>query len=280
MGLLHKSPAGFGCHAIVADGHPSLERIRISVLRLAPGDYYTGDTGPWESALVLQAGEATIAVESHGIAHHCQRQNVFAGPSSTVYVAPEQSWEVRARGNGPLELVICSTPGKPGAASQVITPDQLKIRHVGQGNWYRKIYDVMDASFPAHTMVLGETYNPPGYWSSAPPHKHEVDDPPHESDHEEAYLFRLNPARGFGLQRVYTDDRSLDEAYAVEDGDVVAIPRGYHPVAAAPGYQLYYLWVLAGNQRVLAPRDDPDHAWLKESEAVITAVGKLEAPGM
>ncbi len=279
MSLLHKAAAGLGYHAMVADGHPSLERIRIAVLRLAPGESYAGETGPWESALVLQAGEGTIAVESHGIDHHCQRQSVFSGPSSTVFVAPEQSWEVRAQGHATLELVICSTPGKPGMASQVITADQLKLRKVGQGNWYRTIYDIIDAPFPAHSMVLGETYNPPGFWSSAPPHKHEVDDPPHESFHEEAYLFRLNPPRGFGMQRVYTDDRALDAAYAVEDGDVVAIPRGYHPVAAAPGYQLYYLWVLAGNQRVLAPRDDPDHAWLKESEAVITAVGGLVTPG-
>ena len=279
MNLLHKAPAGPGHHAVIADGHPSLDRIRIAVLRLAPGESYAGETGTWESALVLQAGEGTIAVESHGIAHHCQRQNVFSGPSSTVFVAPEQSWEVRAQGHSTLELVICSTPGKPGMASQVITADQLKLRKVGQGNWYRTIYDIIDAPFPAHTMVLGETYNPPGFWSSAPPHKHEVDDPPHESFHEEAYLFRLNPPRGFGMQRVYTDDRALDEAYAVEDGDVVAIPRGYHPVAAAPGYQLYYLWALAGNQRVLSPRDDPAHAWLKESEAVITAVGSLGTPG-
>ncbi len=279
MGLLHKASRGLGYHPVVADGDPSLARIRIAVLRLAPGENYLGETGAWETALVLQSGEGTITVESHGIAHRCQRQNVFAGPSSTVFVTPEQAWEARAEGHSPMELVICSTPGKAGTASQVITADQLKVRKVGQGNWYRTIYDIIDAPFPAHTMVLGETYNPPGFWSSAPPHKHEVDDPPHESEHEEAYLFRLNPGRGFGMQRVYTDDRSLDEAYAVEDGDVVAIPRGYHPVVAAPGYQLYYLWVLAGNQRVLAPRDDPNHAWLKESEAVISAVGSLGTPG-
>jgi 5-deoxy-glucuronate isomerase len=279
MNLHHKSPSGLGYHAVVADGHPSLNRIRIGVLRLAPGESYVGETGEWETALVLQAGEGTIVVESHGIAHECKRQNVFAGPSSTVFVAPGQQWEVRAQGSATLELVVCSTPGKEGTSSHVITPDQLKIRHVGLGNWYRKICDIIDAPFPAHTMVLGETYNPPGYWSSAPPHKHEVDDPPHESDHEEAYLFRISPSRGFGMQRVYTDDRSLDEAYTVEDGDVVAIPRGYHPVVAGPGYQLYYLWILAGNQRVLAPRDDPNHAWLKESEPVIAAVGSLDTPG-
>ena len=278
MNLLHKAPTGLGHHAVVADGHPSLDRIRIAVLRLAPGEAYAGETGAWESALVLQAGAGTIAVESHGIAHRCARQNVFAGPSSTVFVAPEQTWEVRADGNSALELIICSTPGKAGMNSQVITADQLKLRKVGKGNWYRTIYDIIDAPFPAHTMVLGETYNPPGFWSSAPPHKHEVDDPPHESEHEEAYLFRISPSRGFGMQRVYTDDGSLNESYTVEDGDVVAIPRGYHPVVAGPGYQLYYLWILAGNQRVLAPRDDPNHAWLKDSEAVITAVGGMGLP--
>jgi len=157
----------------------------------------------------------------------------------------------------------------------VIGPDQVKVRHVGRGNWRRTIYDIVDAAFPAQSMILGETFNPPGFWSSAPPHKHEVDDLPHESAHEEVYLFRLDPPRGFGMQRVYTDDRSLDVAYAVEDGDAVAIPRGYHPVVAGPGYRLYYLWVLAGHQRVLAPRDDPVHAWLKESEAVIDAIGRL-----
>ncbi len=278
MNLLHKAPTGLGHHAVVADGHPSLDRIRIAVLRLAPGEAYTGETGMWESALVLQAGAGTIAVESHGIAHRCARQNVFAGPSSTVFVAPEQTWEVRADGNSALELIICSTPGKAGMNSQVITADQHKLRKVGKGNWYRTIYDIIDAPFPAHTMVLGETFNPPGFWSSAPPHKHEVDDPPHESEHEEAYLFRISPSRGFGMQRVYTDDGSLNESYTVVDGDVVAIPRGYHPVVAGPGYQLYYLWILAGNQRVLAPRDDPNHAWLKDSEAVITAVGGMGTP--
>ena len=278
MNLLHKAPTGLGHHAVVADGHPSLNRIRIAVLRLGPGEAYTGETGMWESALVLQEGTGTIAVEAHGIAHRCSRQNVFAGPSSTVFVAPEQRWEVRAEGNSTLELIICSTPGKAGMNSQVITADQLKLRKVGKGNWYRTIYDIIDAPFPANTMVLGETYNPPGFWSSAPPHKHEVDDPPHESEHEEAYLFRLKPAGGFGMQRVYTDDGSLNESYTVEDGDVVAIPRGYHPVVAGPGYQLYYLWILAGNQRVLAPRDDPNHAWLKDSEAVIAAVGGLGTP--
>jgi 5-deoxy-glucuronate isomerase len=81
---------------------------------------------------------------------------------------------------------------------------------------------------------------------------------------EEIYYFRCNPAQGFGMQRVYTDDRSLDEACVVEDGDTMLLPAGYHPVVAAPGYQLYYLWMLAGpNDRRMRPNDDPAHAWVK-----------------
>jgi len=89
---------------------------------------------------------------------------------------------------------------------------------------------------------------------------------PDEVKQEEIYYFRVDPPQGFGFQRIYTSDGSLDEAYVVRDGDTVIIPRGYHPVAAAPGYSLYYLWMIAGTQRIMRPRDDPAHAWVKQSE--------------
>jgi len=79
------------------------------------------------------------------------------------------------------------------------------------------------------------------------------------------YYFKVDPPQGFGFQRVYTDDRSLDEAYVIENDTFVMIPRGYHPVSAAPGYRIYYLWVLAGGSLEMAPRDDPDHQWVLEA---------------
>ena len=93
-----------------------------------------------------------------------------------------------------------------------------------------------------------------------------ADNLPVESSLEETYYHRLNPAQGFAFQRVYTDDRSLDEAIQVRDGDVVLVPRGYHPVAAAPGYDLYYLNVMAGPTRLWAVGNDPDHEWTLVSE--------------
>jgi 5-deoxy-glucuronate isomerase len=107
-----------------------------------------------------------------------------------------------------------------------------------------------------------EVVTPGGNWSSYPPHKHDRDDPPEESLLEETYYHRLRPAQGFAFQRVYSDDGSLDETMAVADGDVVLVPRGYHPVGAAHGYDLYYLNVMAGPRRVWRFRNDPAHAWI------------------
>jgi len=91
-----------------------------------------------------------------------------------------------------------------------------------------------------------------------------IDNPPEESKLEEVYFFKFSKPSGFGFQRIYTDDRNIDEAFSIEENDTVIIPKGYHPVAAAPGYSLYYLWILAGEGRKLIPNDDPDHKWILE----------------
>jgi 5-deoxy-glucuronate isomerase len=107
-----------------------------------------------------------------------------------------------------------------------------------------------------------EVITPAGHSSSYPPHKHDDEQPPLETQLEETYYHRLNPPQGFAFQRVYTDDRSLDEAMAVEDHDVVMVPRGYHPVVAPHGYDLYYLNVMAGPHRHWVFRNDPAHEWM------------------
>ena len=90
---------------------------------------------------------------------------------------------------------------------------------------------------------------------------------------EEVYFFKIKPQQGFGIQRIYSDDRSIDSTYLLQDNDTVAIPEGYHPVVAAPGYRLYYLWILAGEKRILKMRDDPQHTWLKNAEPVLAELG-------
>lgn len=117
-----------------------------------------------------------------------------------------------------------------------------------------------DAS--AYSLLVVEVITPGGHTSSYPPHKHDQDNLPNESFLEETYYHRLNPPQGFGFQRVYTDDRSLDEAMVLEDGDVTLVPKGYHPCAATHGYDLYYLNVMAGPKRVWKFYNAPEHEWL------------------
>lgn len=101
-----------------------------------------------------------------------------------------------------------------------------------------------------------------GNWSNYPPHRHDTDDMPAQSSLEETYYHRLNPSQGFAFQRVYTDDRSLDETMSVEDDDVVMVPKGYHPVGTPHGYDHYYLNVMAGPVREWRFHNDPDHEWI------------------
>ncbi len=131
----------------------------------------------------------------------------------------------------------------------------------GSGRTERTIYNILMEDRSAESLLVTEVFTPGGNWSSYPPHKHDTDDLPHESYLEETYYHRTAHPEGFAVQLVYTDDRSLDEALQVRDGDVVLVPRGYHPVAAGPGYDLYYLNVMAGPHRRWLVTTDPHHRW-------------------
>lgn len=90
---------------------------------------------------------------------------------------------------------------------------------------------------------------------------------PAESDLEEIYYYRINPADGFGLQRLYTADGSFDHAWVIKDGDLLLVPEGYHAFAIAHGYTGYYLNILAGAEtvRTMQPADDPAYAWVRST---------------
>jgi 5-deoxy-glucuronate isomerase len=124
------------------------------------------------------------------------------------------------------------------------------------------VTDILPESDAANALLVVEVITPNGHTSSYPPHKHDRDDLPRESRLEETYYHRLYPPQGFAFQRVYTDDRSLDEAIAVEDGEVVLVPKGYHPVATVHGYDSYYLNVMAGPHRIWKFHNAPEHEWL------------------
>jgi 5-deoxy-glucuronate isomerase len=123
--------------------------------------------------------------------------------------------------------------------------------------------------------MVGETFNRPGGWTSYPPHKHDTVNPPHEMPYEEIYFYLFKPKAGGAIQRVYDAperEEALDVTLLLHDGDAGLIPHGYHPVAGAPGYQMYYLWVMcgeAGHRTYGQTTVDPDHRWLLPVEPLL-----------
>jgi 5-deoxy-glucuronate isomerase len=144
----------------------------------------------------------------------------------------------------------------------MIEPSAMNRYTRGQGLNSRQVCDILPESAPAEHLLVVEVTTPSGHSSSYPPHKHDCDNAPAESALEETYYHRLNPSQGFAFQRVYTDDRSIDESMAVEDNDVFIVPRGYHPVVVPYGYDSYYLNVMAGPQRNWYFKNDPMHEWM------------------
>ena len=183
-----------------------------------------------------------------------------AASAYSVYVPYQDSIEIVA--NSDIEIALCSAPGGGNFETRLISPQDIDYQLRGESTNTRHIYNILPENHPAHSLLVVEVKTPAGNWSSYPPHKHDSDNIPTESYLEETYYHRLNPEQGFAFQRVYTDSRDIDETMAVENHDVVMVPRGYHPVGAPHGYDLYYLNVMAGPSRAWHFNNDKDHEWI------------------
>ena len=247
--------------------------VGFRALRLAKGDIEVVDTGARELCVVVLSGSVDITVDGKTYSDLGTRNSVFDAISpAALYVPAHKTVAISARRDA--EVALCSAPAGDAAGSaarqlRVIDPATMKRSVRGSGANTRYICDILPHDDPtaAHLLVV-EVITPAGHSSSYPPHKHDLETPPVETQLEETYYHRLNPAQGFAFQRVYTDDRTLDEACAVEDHDVVLVPRGYHPVVAPHGYELYYLNVMAGPKRLWVFRNDPAHEWMLQPGAL------------
>ncbi len=236
--------------------------IDFRVLRLAVGQHESGQTGGDEVALVVITGTVSITSSAGAWDRVGERADPFSGPPTAVYLPPDTSYEIRAESSA--EIAICAAPARAVLPARriVCTAESAYVR--GEGHAQRRIHNIMMGEDEASSLFLTEVVTFPGNWSSYPPHKHDEDDPPRESQLEEVYYYRAQPAAGFAFQRVYTKDGELDETVTAHDCDAVLVPRGFHVCAAAAGYWIYYLNVLAGPKHVYHMTFDPAHAWIKE----------------
>lgn len=235
--------------------------VGFELHRLIPGETVSAETASREVCLVFVSGKGTVEADGRNLGLVGERMSPFEGKPWSVYVPQGANWQVWAETE--VVLAVCSAPGLGGGLPvRVIGPDELGQETRGKGTNTRYVTNILPEGQPADSLLVVEVITPGGHTSSYPPHKHDQDNLPAESYLEETYYHRLNPPQGFAFQRVYTDDRSLDEAIAVEDGDVVLVPKGYHPCAACHGYDLYYLNVMAGPKRTWKFNNAAEHEWL------------------
>ncbi|WP_245920947.1 5-deoxy-glucuronate isomerase [Melghirimyces profundicolus] len=264
MKRLYRARERKGYQEIIGTEDPVLDYLSFGKLQLEKGEKYREKTHGYEVALVILSGKISISSQGKEWRRVGSRNSVFEGKATTIYIPCSSEYDLTAE--SAAEVAVCKAKADKKFEPFIILPEEVVVNRRGRDTWQREVHDIIveNGRNRVHRIVVGETFNHPGHWSSFPPHKHDGEHAPEEPDLEEVYHYQLSPRQGFGVQLHYTKDLCIDDAYIVRHGDSFAIDRGYHPVSAGGGYQLYYLWFLAGKSgRLLNPFDDPDHRWLK-----------------
>jgi 5-deoxy-glucuronate isomerase len=283
------STARDGAEVAVDDTLDGWEHTALWVLDLAAGRTWQRPAAPhWEFVVVPLAGGVTVrATEGDGTEHTAElegRRSVFTGPTDVAYVPSGSSLTLTGTdtvtGSG-SRVAVCAAKvaGSPGHATfRHVRRDEVPVEMRGAGACSREVRNfAVPAVLDAESMIACEVLTPAGNWSSYPPHKHDEDRDGVETQLEEIYYFESRVTDGraaggedpVGYQRVYgTPERPIEVLAEVRTGDVVLVPHGWHgPSMAAPGYDLYYLNVMAGPgaTRAWLICDDPAHGWVRDT---------------
>ncbi|MBE5040733.1 5-deoxy-glucuronate isomerase [Ructibacterium gallinarum] len=252
----------YGKSVIYAKENSGCQKVEIDMLRLRDGETKGYKEKDKEYALVVLGGKCTVTGEDFSFKNVGKRKDVFDGPATCVYLPANQPFSVTAVGE--VSIAVCKSPSVSRRKPILIQPEDVVIKQLGKPGWEREAHFILDERTEADMLYIGEAFVKGGQWASYPPHKHDDDNMPTEAETEEIYYYEFKKPQGFGVQRVYTMEGDIDEIYTVKSGDFVEIPKGYHPFHAAPGYDNYYLWVMAGKDRGFFMTTDQDHAWLNQ----------------
>ena len=263
--LMVKPSADSGEVVCVTQERAGWQTISLRMIRLKKGEAHIISQPAEELALVMLGGQADMRAGGQHWERLGQRPNVFAGMPHTLYL-PTGMEKVEITGStDTCEVAVCGARANRKFPAAVIDPSAVEVEIRGGGNATRQINHIIKPDFSADRLLVVEVYTPSGNWSSYPPHKHDIHNPPGEVDLDEIYFFKISQPEGFAIQRIYTRDGRRNETVTVRDNEVLLIPDGYHPVVAAHGYDCYYLNVLAGSARSMAASDDPDYAWVRST---------------
>jgi 5-deoxy-glucuronate isomerase len=268
--LLIKSEQRYGFYQYITNKDAGWEYLGFSSRVLSKGEQWAGNTNGNEYVFVLLGGNFSAYASKESFQTINGRKDVFSGLPHALYLPPNTSFILMAD-SAKLDIACGWCKSEESHPVQFITPAdvcKMGIEHRGGDNASRQINSILPPGSNCHRLVCVEVYTPSGNWSSFPAHKHDErkTDPVTgkllEASLEEVYFYKTDKPQGFALQKVYTDNRKLNEIAEAHNNDVVIVPRGYHPVCAAHGYNVYYLNILAGSDQSLASSDDPHHKWI------------------
>lgn len=270
--LIYKSGKG-SCYQQVNSEMAGWQDLNFEARNLLAGEIIKGNTGKNEYLFVLMGGNFSAETSHGNWKTENGREDVFSGLPHALYLPPDTEFALKAESQK-LDIACGWTPSSEKTEARFITPQDVHdfgIELRGGDNASRQINSIIPPGSISKRLVCVEVYTPSGNWSSFPAHKHDsrvVDNKNGsvtEARLEEFYFYKIDKPQGFAIQKIYTDDRSLDEIIEANNNDLVLIPRGYHPVVAGHGYNVYYLNFLAGSDQSLASTDDPDHKWIYNS---------------
>ncbi len=268
--LIAKPSPGEAIYQSISSGEAGWEYLNFEARKLKKNETWLHQTGNNELLIVLLGGNFSVESGSALWSTENGRKDVFSGLPHGLYLPPDTSFTLTADSDT-LDIACSWCVADQHFPPSFITPDdvvKMGIEYRGGDNASRQINRILPPGSPCQRLVCVEVYTPSGNWSSFPAHKHDERkvDPESgkliEAKLEEVYFYKIDKPQGFALQKIYNDNRSLDEIAVARHNDVILIPQGYHPVVACHGYNVYYLNFLAGSDQSLAGSDDPDHKWI------------------
>ena len=268
--ILAKSSSDEEIYQTITSSEAGWNHLNFIARTIRKGQRWIGETKNNEYLFVLLGGNFLAETSAGKWETSDGRKDVFSGLPHALYLPKHTTFEIGPVGDF-LDIACGWCIAEQSYPAQFITPSDVEamaIEYRGGDNASRQINRILPPGSKCSKLVCVEVYTPSGNWSSFPAHKHDnrkvdpVSGRLIEADLEEIYFYKIDKPQGFALQKVYTDNRSMDEVAEAHNNDVVLIPEGYHPVIAGHGYNVYYLNYLAGSDQSLASTDDPDHKWI------------------
>lgn len=268
--ILARSSSDKEIYQAITSADAGWNNLNFLARTMNPGQKWVGETGNNEYLFVLLGGNFSAKTSAGKWETSNGRKDVFSGLPHALYIPQNTKFDIKPVGDF-LDIACGWCIAEHLFPAQYITPSDvvdMGIEYRGGDNASRQINRILPPGSQCNRLVCVEVYTPSGNWSSFPAHKHDTRkiDPItgtiKEASLEEIYFYKIDKPQGFAIQKVYTDDRRLDEIAEAHNNDVVLVPKGYHPVIAGHGYNVYYLNFLAGSDQSLASTDDPDHKWI------------------